>query len=620
MPRLIDVINANSQRTSEAGKITLGKVVDTNDPQQMGRVRALCPSFGDSDDMPIETLEWCMYVSPFGGVVSYGQRGHTKDEIAGPTHYGMWSIPKVGSYVLVCYLDDAIKSDGSCEPGVQRVYFGCIQGQYLAHTMPHGRYRWTDGIANGVDGPFDTSENPIQPLYDKTHEQFDSSKGSKGTSAVGQPMGGYDATTPVSNMEHFTRRVDTQVSAYVTEQISPDEDDNNGSEYNDHEFADFDLTTKDQLDGNKRTVKGPGYGLDQHNPDKTYESTTVNYDSMVYSWTTPGFHSISMDDRHENSRIRLRTIAGHQIIMDDTNERIYINTSGGETWMELDNVGNIDIYATKNISTRAKGDINFTTDQTFRVHATKGIHMYSHDDIRHHCKKDYNVFTEQKYRSHSNLETRIESDDHMHLKSTQQKDLYIDFPANININSGQETRLTQGTELHIETSDFGTWECGGVMHHKSSGMLIESSVEISEWLHVLDYIECMTTLHVMNIEALIIRSNLYLSILPKILPAPPVLPPIVIPTPFIDPTPADPAERAEEFEAYWTTRVPDHEPWGRIFMDKDGEGRTDNNGPLNEPQIKPFKNGHILELHYNDPAVGRGGRGDTYPRNPLWHR
>jgi hypothetical protein len=89
-----------------------------------------------------------------------------------------------------------------------------------------------------------------------------------------------------------------------------------------------------------------------------------------------------MDDRQENCRVRWRTTAGHQIILDDTNERIYIQTAKGRNWIEMDQAGNIDVYTSNKVSIRSRKEINLTSDDTIRMHAAKGIHMYSGGDIR----------------------------------------------------------------------------------------------------------------------------------------------------------------------------------------------------------------------------------------------
>src|ERR1035437_2796747 len=59
-------------------------------------------------------------------------------------------------------------------------------------------------------------------------------------------------------------------------------------------------------------------------------------DSQTIALTSPGRHFISFQDIDEFCRTRWKTTEGTQIIMDDTNERIYISTARGRNWMEID--------------------------------------------------------------------------------------------------------------------------------------------------------------------------------------------------------------------------------------------------------------------------------------------
>ena len=318
---------------------TTGTVVDTNDPQQMGRIRAVCPMLGDSMQALVEDIPWAVYVTPFGGQTSVGTRGPGIQTSTGGISYGMWAIPKVGALVIVMCLDG--------DPQ-HRAYVGCVYDQHTPHTLPHGRWMYEDhpalekGATNPIPlGPYTSRESFIEPLNGNMRQAF----GNKDN----------------PNHEWRTRAADYQVAAVDIDLINqvfgsvPD---------------DKDVTYEDWM-------STQGYQISRTDPFAPTSFTDKNYDSMVYSWTSPGFHAISMDDRQENCRLRLRTTSGHQIILDDTNERIYIATAKGNNWIELDQDGNISMFTTNKVSVRAQKDINFTSDESIRFHAAKGIHMYS---------------------------------------------------------------------------------------------------------------------------------------------------------------------------------------------------------------------------------------------------
>ena len=270
---------------------TIGKVVDTNDPQQMGRVRVECSGYGDLPSSKVNSLPWAMNVSPLGGVVDSGHRGPENgiedENVIGHVAYGMWNVPKVGAYVLVGCVDGDSNN---------RFYVGCIHPQYMTHTMPHGRYLWNSPSTIGTpDGPFDSLEFPIEPLYANLTKQF---------TPVDNDIDGTPDTEARTSMEWLSRGADRQVSAFTNTAIfSPD---NPGTVVADHQWGD--VTTVSPEFGDSYTLSGVGYGESKQNTvaDENVELTKgINYDSQVYSWTTPGFHSFSMDDHSDNSRIRI---------------------------------------------------------------------------------------------------------------------------------------------------------------------------------------------------------------------------------------------------------------------------------------------------------------------------
>jgi hypothetical protein len=220
-----------------------------------------------------------------------------------------------------------------------RCYFAGSLRLHRNRSLPAGR----NSDFNGKQGPWgDTGDgtgnlNPIQPAYDNLRTQFQNK---------------------VSQSEAMTR------GAYERN-VAQASNNKDGSE---------------------------GYSA---NPsDATY------LDPQTYCIVTPGRNAIIMQDDPHYSRLRLKTAEGHQIIFDDANERIYVSTSKGNTWVELDQDGHINIFGASSISmssgkdinlfaagsinmeaagagginlTATKGDARVTTAQSFQVSATQNI-------------------------------------------------------------------------------------------------------------------------------------------------------------------------------------------------------------------------------------------------------
>lgn len=474
--------------------ITIGEVVDTNDPQQMGRIRVYCAAYGDSQDLPLSQVPWAIYAAPFAGANDIGTRGRGEDQSTGPVAYGMWNIPKVGSYVLVGCLDG--------NPNY-RFWFAAIYPQFLTHTMPHGRYSYSGQAGAGKPtGPLTSTEDPILPLYNNMKEAFTNS-------TVG--------VDPQQSFEFRTRGADNQVSHVDNDYIGTPKVCDVSSVADDRNIV---YTEKD----GRKILVNQGYGKSRVQPDLRFtETDNRNWDPQTYSWTTPGFHAISMSDRADNCRVRIRTTGGHQIIMDDTNERIYISTAQGKTWVELDEKGNIDVFAEGEFSVRAKGDINMKTDKAFRVTADGGVHLNSNDEVR--------------IRGH--------------------KDVHIRSGATLRLRSVEETRIDSQLNLHVITNGVGMITATGDLNLSTGG-------------------------------------DLKLSANPNIYMNGPV---------------ARLAEQAEEKEAFAVSRMPDHEPYARVYSKPENADQDSNNT-------------FVPEYQYDDAKVGRGSeaRGYDFKRNPRWHR
>lgn len=369
--------------------MTLGIVVDTDDPLQMGRLRVFCPALNDNPKK-IQHLPWALYISPFGG--SINNKGYTRGNdpgnanTNGAVQYGFWAIPEQGAHVLVGCIDGDTR---------RRFWIGCAYEHQETHGVLTGRWKWNGG--NGLpDGPLSSTDSPIQPLAANLKQAF-------------TPSGDVGTSSGNSSREWRTRAADYQVCA-VREDVGQPPN-TKKTTYLDEQY---DKISQAEPDSWVKPILG-AHGYDWSG----YKSLGSFMASRVYGMSSPGFHSFMMDDRAFNSRVKIRSSAGHQIILDDTNERIYINTMQGNSWIEMDRSGNIDIYAKRRLSVHAEKDINLMSDETIRLLGKKGIHLYAgynknqdnlpnppqDGELRIQSEADMHVITKQNYRHLSFLDT-----------------------------------------------------------------------------------------------------------------------------------------------------------------------------------------------------------------------
>jgi len=76
-----------------------------------------------------------------------------------------------------------------------------------------------------------------------------------------------------------------------------------------------------------------------------------------------------------NELVRLRTRTGHQILLHNSEDIIYIGNAKGTTWIELTSNGKIDIFAEDSISIHTKNDLNILADRDINLEAKRNINL-----------------------------------------------------------------------------------------------------------------------------------------------------------------------------------------------------------------------------------------------------
>lgn len=293
-----------------------GIVIDTADPQEMGRMKVWCPGI-DGDTAIIDNLPWVTYISPLAGQAESYLGGGSGDSAKGPVSYGFWAIPKVGARVVIGFL----YGDSS-----QRMYMGSFFNDHGNRSLPAGRN------ATGA-APTSDSEEIIEPTTSNLKAQFQNK-----------------LSDPIAKSRGVYERQVAQAK-----------------------------TIKDDTEGySVRVVDIP-----EDDP------LTSNLDPQTYCITTPGRHSIIMQDNPKFARLRIKTAEGHQVIFDDANERIYVSTSRGRTWLEMDVDGHVHLYAAesismsagKNFNLQALGDIVLSAGGSVDISAKGHARISACDDV-----------------------------------------------------------------------------------------------------------------------------------------------------------------------------------------------------------------------------------------------
>lgn len=142
----------------------------------------------------------------------------------------------------------------------------------------------------------------------------------------------------------------------------------------------------------------------------------------------------------QNELIRLRTRTGHQILMHNSEDLIYIGNSRGTTWIEMTSDGKIDIHAQDSVSIMTENDLNITAERDINMEAGRNINLKAAGRntkgetgrVQIEAKNDYNLHVGR------NSKITVMKNQHIAVKETQ----YIDTTKSLHIKSGQDNRLT----------------------------------------------------------------------------------------------------------------------------------------------------------------------------------
>lgn len=92
---------------------------------------------------------------------------------------------------------------------------------------------------------------------------------------------------------------------------------------------------------------------------------------------------------------RIRTRTGHQILMNNSEDLIYIANSRGTAWIEITSDGKIDIFSTDSINIRTKQDYNLYCDRDFNLEVGRNFNLKVKGEHHSHIGKDNVVIVDR---------------------------------------------------------------------------------------------------------------------------------------------------------------------------------------------------------------------------------
>jgi hypothetical protein len=111
-----------------------------------------------------------------------------------------------------------------------------------------------------------------------------------------------------------------------------------------------------------------------------------------------------------NELIRIKTRTGHQILLHNTEDLIYISHGSGNSWIEMTGNGKIDIYSKDSISVRTETDINFSADRDINFRAKNNINFTAEKNVFIRAKENVEIKADKDGRLYAKGSTHIKAD------------------------------------------------------------------------------------------------------------------------------------------------------------------------------------------------------------------
>jgi hypothetical protein len=342
----------------------IGIIKNNADPARAGRLAVWVPAISGDED---EADKWYIvrYASPFFGSTLGTSGDDTKNFNVSQQTYGFWAVPPdLGNKVLVTF----VMGDPN-----QGFWFACIPNVLTTSMVPGLARPWgntntvSSGFGNNGFGRINNKINP-DPFF--------------GTGRITP-----ESFLPTSELVNENTAIDTSPEFFDLPRVVHTWQANIVIE----QGLDQDPVRGTVTSSSQRETPSQVVGLSS--PGRTVPDLAEfpNLDTILKDGSLPvsvvqnfpnrkGGHSLVLDDGDlygQNRLLRLRSSAGHQILMHDTEDLLYISNSKGTTWIELTPDGSVNIFSNSNVSVRAQQDINFHADRDINFHSGRTIRMFA---------------------------------------------------------------------------------------------------------------------------------------------------------------------------------------------------------------------------------------------------
>lgn len=369
--------NPNQQRNTVG--VFLGKVVSHLDTTFMGGLQVEILRRSTSGSFAGETVN-CKYASPFYGQTPYSGSSRNSDYASTQKSYGFWAVPPdIGTQVLVLMPEGDFSN---------AYWVGCVPDVGMNFMTP-----------GNAATTYNTADPSIAIAVGEYNKRSDNVDG-KDVTQIEKPvdLDRRDKLRDAGLLEDHIRGSNTssarrEAPSMVFGISTPGPHDLDGPT---HSYGPTPGTSINapfnRLGGSSFVMDDGDMSLFRKKPAGGDEAGPLEYANL------------ERGDRSGNTKIpaneliRLRTRNGHQILLHNSEDLIYISHGSGKSWIEMSANGKIDIYAEDSISVNTDNDLNFNAGRDINFSAKEDINIIADKNIKMHSLENTTMKIDQDYK------------------------------------------------------------------------------------------------------------------------------------------------------------------------------------------------------------------------------
>jgi predicted chitinase/mannose-6-phosphate isomerase-like protein (cupin superfamily) len=172
------------------------------------------------------------------------------------------------------------------------------------------------------------------------------------------------------------------------------------------------------------------------------------------------------DKDGQNELVRIRTRTGHQIMMHNSADLIYIANSKGTAWVELTSNGKIDIYAEDSVSIHTEQDFNFRADRDINLEAGRNFNVNAAGGMELNCVDRFYLICDGEGKLQIGGTTNWTSGDD--IKFSAGASYNVSAGTDINQQAGGSFNMKVGSDWNVKA---GTSNISSSEHRETAGRI-----------------------------------------------------------------------------------------------------------------------------------------------------